>query len=199
MENDEYVQPILVATNGGHAAAIAAAATASVAAWPVTDPRLWQPWLAGRFTKTVRRAKPGPFSRLAPDADATAYIGGVQAAAWAPCTYADLDPRIGKLQVSGTVFDRSGDTTADRGAPGLHLLVDEKLTTGKACAQGAHAAWLWALAAGPASAAAWVADPAIHVHLVPDVAAAGLDWTVVDAGLTEVDPGSTTAASWWVP
>lgn len=198
MNNEEMVQPIVVRTGGSHEETIAAAAIASVHAYfptvdTATDPAAWTRWLSGRFTKTVRRAKPARYDRLAADAAARTDIGGAAACAWEPTSYANLPRDIARLQVSGTDFPRGGAPAA--GPTGLHLTILNSLTTGKACAQAAHAAWLWLLDTDRDTVHAWCDRPTLSLTLVDDVAAAGHRWTVTDAGLTEVAPGTVTAAA----
>lgn len=117
-------------------------------------------WLSGPFTKTVRRAT---FDRMA-DVAIWARLNripvvrradgrGSVALALPPMRYADLPKQISRLQVAGTDLPRVGPGwgTSNGGvAPGqawppVDLYVDVQLSTGKATAQAAHAAWMWVL------------------------------------------------------
>lgn len=201
MQPTDIVQPIIVSTSGSHLATIAAAARASVLAY-LDDPGdpMWEQWLAGPFTKTVRREKL-PRMRANPAILGTPQdVSGSLAIAGYPSRYADLPKAFMKLQVSGTDLPRSGATPS---VGPVILEVLDTLSTGKACAQAAHALWLWMLPLledDPEKIADWHARRApVQVDLVPDwVIAQSVAQGIThirDNGLTEVDPGTVTAVA----
>lgn len=86
----------------------------------------------------------------------------------------------------------------------MTLYVLDTLTTGKAAAQAAHAVWIHALqplARRRETVDAWFHDGLpLQVRLVgaaelTDLASRPGAQCVVDAGLTEIDPGSMTAVA----
>lgn len=198
---DDLVQPILVAKGGSHLNTIKAAALASIGAYVAhRDDPAWNEWLQGRFTKTARRAKPTDLDKLL-ESDVPAFgisVGDASAAAATPMRYADFPKVLAKAQVSGTDFPREDGHVEPPSA--VALFVDEKLTTGKASAQAAHALWMWAMSVGFDAFVGPLGIP-LSVDLVdqellkamqPDVGQKIL--RVHDAGLTEIPAGSLTAA-----
>lgn len=214
-----WVQPILVSKTGSHAATIRAAAQASIAVWskphggsPFPSSN-YEAWLAGPFTKTVRRASEAQMSGLlqfwAKENHvpyAAFEVEDSVAVAFPPMRYVDMPKQIAKFQVHGTDFART-DTVPSTGTPVI-AYVDETLSTGKAAAAAAHAVWAWALARERSGNAADVdvmqawhdAGFGVEVRLVPSGALAELAGTagaypIFDAGLTEVDPNTLTAVA----
>ena len=218
MHRDEYVQPIMLRRTGTHEDAVTAAAAASVTAY-ANDPTnpAWDIWLAQPFAKSVRRAKPAVFARLAADAPAVVDYGPehAAAAAYAPIPADSLPRELAKLQVSGTDLPREGWEPMPHTPRGPILITDEDLplTTGKACAQAAHALFAWTLrnhgqrtitewlTRKPSTfrddLAAWhAAGSPFHVTAVPhDVFLNMTERAPVvirDAGRTEIEPGTVT-------
>ena len=205
----EYVQPIVVLRSGTHEDAVRAVALASVLAWVNTAMRKdsnpeampgvanWQPWLAGRFAKSVRRAKAGQFAALVPHASSVVECGDAKAAAFAPTTYPDMDPAIAKLQVSGTDFVRSQWQANDGHGP--LVLVNEGLgmSTGKTAAQAAHGLFRWFLNLDSNERDNWIAGrcPFALMGVSGQAFEKGTEHAAVvirDAGFTEIAPGSAT-------
>lgn len=201
-----------------HVDAIHAAAKASVNAYAEGRPAestqedSWTRWLAGPFTKSVRRADAKTFNKLQADHDpASAQVGKARALAFKPTPYEELPKHLSRLQVSGTVLpERESDVTKPRprdfnaavfhGEPVLVVNDDLHLSTGKACAQAAHALMAFYLAMGTDDARRWhgaglpstilLADDTLFQDLaatVPD------GWHIKDNGLTEIEPGTMTA------
>jgi peptidyl-tRNA hydrolase len=195
-----FVQPIMLQRSGSHEDAVTAAALASVLAYTATaeDPS-WEPWIGGRFAKSVRRAKPNQFAAIAPRAVRVVEIGEAKAAAFLPSTYSDLDPALAKLQVSGTEFDRSGTwpSAPEEGGPWLLVNGSLEMSTGKTAAQVAHGLFAWYLSVNTDRRAQWLAEQApatVSVVTGPEFATSAQNAvvTINDAGFTEIAPGSAT-------
>lgn len=154
--------------------------------------------------KSARRAKPALFASLSTQGESTE--GGTvcqqygttwsvhgAAAASAPVLIPEMPGKIRSTQVSGwTVQPDPQRAEPDPQAVGLHIYLDRalELSTGKACAQAAHAATLAVLGHGP------VLPMPVHVHEVAfsqDLIDSESGWIrIQDAGLTEVAPETTT-------
>ena len=181
---------------GASALALAHAMQASP---EVPDPA-WTAWLAGgHMRKSARRAKPALFASLSAESETTCEQYGTTwtthgtVAASAPVLIPELPGKIRSTQVSGwTVQPDPQRAEPDAQAPGLHIYLDQslELSTGKACAQAAHAATLAVLDYSP------VLLLPVHIHEVifeEDLTDSDRDWIrIQDAGLTEVAPETTT-------
>lgn len=202
----DYVQPIVLLRAGTHEDAVRAAAVASVTAWVAApDHPGWEPWLATGFAKSVRRAKPAQFEALRSAALSEYGRGDARALAFAPVAYDEMPRELGRLQVSGTDLERAGwdspapDVPAGTLVPEIVMNEGLGMTTGKACAQAAHALFVWAACADPDRLSAWVAagGPVSVTGLGKAAFEAAADGpcavVISDAGHTEIDPGSTTA------
>lgn len=213
VERSAWVQPILVDRAGEHRATIEAAARASVLAY-LRDPAnpAWEQWLSGPFTKTVRRvtaSKLDAARQAAVAADITTCdtdLDAGRALAYPPFLRDALPREVAKAQVSGTDLPRGERQSQDSGP--FRILVDDTLTTGKAAAQAAHAAWMRLVTRNlddPEQVAEWGRHGApLSVTLVTKEQLAALERDksgvtgyhfVHDAGWTEVEPGSLTAAA----
>lgn len=206
------IQPIAVlkdpADPAGHEETCLAAALASAAALALfPDEELWLPWYRSGQGKSVRRGKPKDLRAIEAQGAAVVRVGKALAAAQAPATY-PLTGRMKQLQVAGTEMEH-GDAEVEHmlPAPGdvpvLNLAVDTSLgmSTGKAAAQSAHAAFDWAVQLGEEAMAAWMdaEQPAVLVPLpAKGMRKARRKATVEihDAGHTEIAPGSMTALAW---
>lgn len=145
-----FVQPIFIlqSPEATHEDAVIAAARASVKAhsdFP-EDPN-WSPWLSNTFTKTVRRARPNKFNKLVEELGAEPVrVGTARAVAGAPRLYKDFTKTMNSAQVSGTNFPRSEGFVSLDSIVLLDFILcsnhDLGMTTGKECAQVAHAAWM---------------------------------------------------------
>lgn len=184
--------------DAAHASALALA-QAMMASPERPDPA-WATWLdGGHMRKSARRAKPALFASLSVDGESTCQQYGTTwsvhgaAAASAPVLIPEMPGKIRSTQVSGwTVQPEPQRTEPDPQAAGLHIYLDRALalSTGKACAQAAHAATLAVLEHGP------VLPMPVHVHEVifdQKMTDSETDWIrIQDAGLTEVAPETTT-------
>lgn len=217
MHEETYVQPIMLlvdkADPAAHVDAVHAAALASVLAYAEEtlshadpDPS-WAAWLDGPFTKTVRRADAKTFEKLSSkftDVEhAAVAVGKAKAMAFRPTTYGAMSRHLSKLQVSGTDLpERATDhaVPAAEDAPALILNASLSMSTGKQAAQAGHALFAWFLSLDTPARRAWYeAGCQFRVELVPqeffDRYAATVDegLVIVDAGRTEIDPGTATA------
>lgn len=199
-----------------HVDGIHAAAKASVAAYaegrPAGDPRedSWTRWLAGPFTKSVRRADIKTFEKLIQDFDpAKGQVGKARALAFKPMTYSELPKALARLQVSGTVLlERESDVArtafhanvGDGSRPVLALNGALQMSTGKASAQGAHAFMAYYLTLDTDAARAWydrglpssvaLMDATLFAQVAQVIPEPR---RIVDNGLTEIPSGTMTA------
>lgn len=160
-------------------------------------------WLDARMRKIARRAR-GAQWRAAQDVDGiTVNVGGYEARAFVPGPVDDVDPRLARLQIGGTDIERDHPDAPPSGAPVIWLDARLEMSVGKAAAQVGHGVMLLMAEMSRARLAQWVGDgcpvavreadsarwqelSAAVARSVPGVAA------VVDAGYTEVAPGSLT-------
>ena len=201
---EELVQPIILRIDKENPCAedegIAAAALASVAAFlqDAQNPA-WQPWAAGSFAKSVRRANPKLFAKVLEEFEDHALIevGAAQAIGLAPLPAQGLPKRLAKLQVYGTQLPESDEVLSGQ----VEVVLDASLemSTGKACAQAAHALFAWMIQAPPEVVQEWLDDGAtLGIRQAGRSAfLAGQDEAdgpvIQDAGRTEIEPGSATA------
>lgn len=200
----ELVQPIILRIDKENPCAedegIAAAALASVAAF-LQDPEnpSWAAWASGAFAKSVRRANPKMFAKVLEEfADhSLVEVGAAQAAGLSPLPAAALPKRLAKLQVSGTELPATNDVLTGQ----LQIVLDASLgmSTGKACAQAAHALFAWLIQATPETVESWINDGAtlgIRQAERAEFIAGFQDAVgpvIHDAGRTEIEPNSATA------
>ncbi|WP_296103212.1 aminoacyl-tRNA hydrolase [uncultured Corynebacterium sp.] len=167
-------------------------------------------WYGARIRKIARRARTsGQWSKVHSIPGVTVTIGVSSARAFLPGPVHDVDPRIGKLQISGTDLPRDDASQTrciggnDLVCPTIALNEDLGMSVGKAAAQVGHAAMLWAAHASFPTVERWLHEPQFTIVEVPsselEAAArrygAGHYVEVVDAGFTEVAPGSRTAVA----
>lgn len=167
-------------------------------------------WYGARIRKIARRARTsGQWSKVQSIPGVTVTIGVSSARAFLPGPVRDVDPKIGKLQISGTDLPRDDALQPERTngngclRPTIALNEDLEMSVGKAAAQVGHAAMLWAAHAPFSTIARWLHEPRFTLIEVPsselEVVArrygAGHYVEVVDAGFTEVAPGSRTAVA----
>lgn len=211
LEPIPHVQPIVLLIDKTDPAdavdAIRAVALASVgryardlAAGPLPDE--WAAWLAGAFTKSVRRADAKSFEKVLlsfpPHAFELVTVGRAAAIAFRPMPADQLPKILSRLQVSGTQLDNAGSAPVAAGSPTVRLDADLGMSTGKAAAQAAHALFLWALQHDDLLAVHRAGlDCAVRflprTEFVDLLAVSGATAVITDAGRTEIEPGSVTA------
>jgi peptidyl-tRNA hydrolase len=201
------VQQIIVNNKGSHHDVLRAVAEASVGAYAnryAHHQDLWDTWLGGPFTKTVRRCKSkAMFDKLyfEPLVGSHVKCGDAEAYAMVPTVFADLPAEMLKrTHVEGLERDRrplKWDYGSTRAVIGVNP--DVQMSTGKTAAQVAHGLF-----------AAFLSDPTILDRpwgLTDD----GHDWgylewmsdpdksdhhdhyiRINDAGFTELEPGTLT-------
>lgn len=136
------VQPILVNMDApSHEVAVESAAKASLQAYFVNPEARWGEWLAGPFTKTVRRFKPKDFSKflgLDIEYSLVGYSLGLM-----PMKYEDFPKLVARAQVSGLIIPKEHgiDTVIDETTPRILINDSLEMSTGKECAQAAHGFW----------------------------------------------------------
>lgn len=198
MEDLDLVQPIVLLSAGAHEDACRAVALASVTAWLAHHEHpSWELWLAGRFTKTVRRAKNEHALNRALDAGPAVVerVGQAAAAAFVPTTYYEMDRYVRKLQVTGLDLPRQEvPDVPDHDGPLLLVNADLGMSPGKTAAQVAHGLCGWLLSLDEADRTDWFYSGR-HFDQAETTAGciertSGL--SIRDAGFTEVRPGSAT-------
>lgn len=199
-------QTILVTKSGTSTDTVRAAAAASVTALAAAEgpSEAWGEWSAGSHTKVVKQTSRAKIERALetlPEGRA-AVSGDVLAAAFPPMPQEVLHAHGGPLGGHLGVRREAPEVLTGALDPSLRLpalLINAALdmSTGKAAAQAAHA-YVAAFQAGllplpdlADTQIAWAAP-----DLFERLARLPLTMRVVDNGLTEVPPGSTTAA--WV-
>lgn len=160
-------------------------------------------WLNARMRKIARRAR-GSHWRVAQELDGISRtVDGAEARAFLPVPVDEVDPRLGRLQIGGTELERDEPGAPAPGVPVVWIDGALEMSVGKAAAQVGHGVMLLAAALDRPRLEQWLAeglpvavreaDPARWAALTRAVASGepGLAG-VVDAGYTEVAPGSMT-------
>src|SRR5580704_10540776 len=140
----DLVQPLVALRSGSHEQVVVAAARASVRAWLASteDPN-WEVWLAGRFIKSVRRARPAEFVRVAAEAIACEEVGEAKVLSYAPAAMDEWWEPLRKLQAVGFERPREGRWPSEPGGPMLVIADEVVMSTGKTAAQVAHGLFAW--------------------------------------------------------
>jgi len=158
-------------------------------------------WTDGAIRKHCRRARGIAWTRVEALPGVTAAVGRAEVRALVPGPLDEIPPEVAKLQLSGSELDDpDADQAVDPVAGGpvvVSICPEPVLPLGKAAAAAGHAAQLTALRMPARRLAVWRAAgfPVVVEH--PDVARwRGLrreaPVQVLDAGLTEVAPGTVT-------
>ncbi|MEO6879968.1 MAG: peptidyl-tRNA hydrolase [Mycobacteriaceae bacterium] len=166
-------------------------------------------WCSGRIRKVARRARGAHWAAVGELDGITVEVAGAQVRALVPGRVGALDPRVRRLQISGTELEADEPAPVDADLPVLWVASELKMSVGKAAAQVGHASML--LAAGlartdPGRLGRWhaaglpcaVRDAAgAHWRSLVADAMAGRAVAVRDAGYTEVPAGSITVIATW--
>lgn len=147
-------------------------------------------WMRTPYRKVVRRANPARWRKLE-DKFGDNRFGDVFVFGPAPQSVV-RDRAIRSCQVH-TDFERTPPSSSPSGIH-VDVVVIDSISTGKACAQCAHATQLMALT---------MSEPALRQWRLNDFAVVvgrgvvdnGADIVVIDNGLTEVVPGTRTATA----
>lgn len=199
-DSNGLVQPIIVMNTGSHENVVTGVALACYISYgmrnnpqaPVYD---WDKWLAGPFTKSVRRADEKLWKKIkAEHSCVSASIGTGEDAslvmAFGPMETPFPKP-IQRCQVTGTEMPRRGwDTLAINGFF-LAINPDVVMSTGKTAAQVAHAYLGYAIAFPDAEFSIRITnDPEVFNTLKNE----NIDNKIMikDAGFTEIEPGTLT-------
>lgn len=209
--NAEWFQPIAVNKAGSHEDTILLGALASLRVFtnnnedPATVKRV-QEWLAGPFTKTVRRGNANALIKISESFEELGLPtislsrDSTHVIAMPPMLIEEMPKTVSKLQVSGTDFPREPNPTAcAKMTHGVAIHILDSLTTGKATAQASHALWRWWLMTTEEERSLWhdkgealylkflsAKELAREAALLPHFA-------IHDAGHTEVEPQTLTA------
>lgn len=198
--DEQLVQAIAVRRGcGTHEDLVVAVALASVRALLNTrDNPAWDQWLAGPFTKSVRRGTATQMAAISTECAGLARVGEVEAVAMIPAPYEEISHHLRRMQVSGLGRPRvAQEGWYVRCDSGPLLVVNESLemSTGKTAAQVAHGLMSWGLAQQEVVLAEWMAagNP-LGVRGVPKGEFEDLRKTahivIEDAGYTEITAGS---------
>lgn len=212
-----WAMPLVVrvekADRPSESAACAAAATAVVRL--LTDERAapggpWsaaiERWLQGRIRKVARRARAHAWEAAQEPDGVTAVVDGAEVRAYVPGPTDAIPLVLSRLQIRGLQLDdpdrveRVGGDGA--GAVVVALAPLAGSTSGKKVAAAGHAGQLSLAAMDDERRHRW-AQSGFAVSVIQPPAdgwpqlVAGAPVAVVDAGFTEVAPGTVTALAWW--
>lgn len=191
----QLVQAILVNKKGAHEEMIEAVARAALQAYRKGEGAAWSEWLAGRFTKSVRRSPRDLGVLKGVLGGELVACGEAQALALTPMSYEEMPKSVREGQVQGTKRPEGGKWARDE--RGLEIWLDQDLgmSTGKAAAQVAHGLMAWWLRASREEREEWVVNgEGLFLQAVEggELARAKSVVSINDAGLTEIEAGSLT-------
>lgn len=160
-------------------------------------------WLDARMRKIARRARGAPWRAALDVPGVTHEVDGCAARACVPGPVDEVDPRLAKLQIGGTDLARDEPPAPPVGTPVVWIDGALEMSVGKAAAQVGHGVMLLIAEMGRARLDRWIAQGrpvAVREADRPrwrslsEAVAAGTPGVaaVVDAGYTEVAPGSLT-------
>lgn len=160
-------------------------------------------WLDARMRKITRRARGAQWRTASEVAGVTREVDGAMARTFVPGPVDLVDPRLGKLQIGGTELRRDEPGPPPPRVPVVWIDGALELSVGKAAAQVGHGVMLLMAVMERARLESWIAEglplavreaDADQWRKLEQSAAAGALGVagVVDAGYTEVAPGSRT-------
>ena len=160
-------------------------------------------WMDARMRKIARRARGSHWTAALEVPGVNQDVAGCHARACVPGPVDEVDPRLARLQIGGTELERDDPPLPDAGVPIVWIDGALELSLGKAAAQVGHGVMLLIAAMGRGRVDRWIAagcpvavreaDPERWRELSARVASGVPGVTaVVDAGYTEVTPGSLT-------
>lgn len=191
--------PLLEAAAGAVAALCLDARVAPGGEWH--EP--YAAWLDARMRKIARRARGAQWTASLEVPGVTREVEGAVSRAFVPGPVDEVDPRLAKLQIGGTDLERDDPGPPPEGTPVVWIDGALEMSTGKAAAQVGHGVMLLVAAMERDRLDRWLedglpvavrdADPVRWSQLSDAVAARAPGVAaVVDAGYTEVTPGSLT-------
>ena len=197
------VQPILVPRTGTHEEIILGAAHASLRAFCTdeggrSDSGPWQTWLSQGPAKSVRRVKaPSHLDQVRQWAAEEGVPVGEHLGVLAlpPMTYEEMPKRVRGAQVNGVDYAPLPGPRPDSPEAPLRIATLGSLTTGKAAAQVAHAAWGWSLNQAGGAPEPWFTLSFVSPSEIRARSTQPGAVPVRDAGFTEVAPGTVTAVA----
>lgn len=160
-------------------------------------------WMDARMRKIARRARGSHWRAALEVPGMSAEVGGCEARACVPAPVDEVDPRLARLQIGGTDLERDQPAPPQPGVPIVWIDAALEMTVGKAAAQVGHGIMLLIAAMDRQRLDSWISQggPVAVREAGPDrwralsaraaAGAAGVA-AVVDAGYTEVTPGSLT-------
>lgn len=155
-------------------------------------------WMQGRFRKVIRKARGSAWSKaLTLDHIEVNLSNGLSIAIFEPTQPELLAPELKKLQVQGIDFANNKTSTYNIKHTSISVSINPELrmSSGKMGAQVAHAVQLLFLNSTNEQIKKWMFEGS-HLQIVPwDEIVDGVE--IVDAGLTEIPPGSLTVKSQW--
>lgn len=154
-------------------------------------------WYGERIRKIARRARGTHWERVQSLPGVTVTVDGASARALVPAPVGEEDRLVAKLQIGGTELPHDAvPGSLDEATPIIWVDSDLGMTVGKAAAQVGHGSMLLAAVLGEDAAWRWARDGfPLQVREVPRAElpdAPAADVVVVDAGFTEIAPGSAT-------
>lgn len=156
-------------------------------------------WEEGRIRKVVRRAKAVHLSKVDDLPGISVTANGATVKAFLPTPINALPPQLSKMQVSGSEPPEIGQASAGAWVK-IFINPDLKMSVGKKAAQVSHAAQLILRAMTQQEREAWKSSSfslSVH-HSSEEEWAEALKLatiSIVDAGLTEIPPGSQTVVA----
>lgn len=160
-------------------------------------------WMDARMRKIARRARGSHWRGALDVPGVSAEVGGCDVRACVPGPVDDVDPRLARLQIGGTDLERDDPAQPPAGIPILWIDGALEMSVGKAAAQVGHGIMVLMAAMDRQRLDSWIArgrPVAVREagsdqwRVLSARVAAGAPGVaaVIDAGYTEVTPGSLT-------